>query len=671
MKKSRQTRNTERRDTKLDNRKGRLAVICLILAAVLVILGIRLFYINANYGEEYEKNIMDQQDYSSTTLAFRRGTITDRNNTVLATSERVYTLILDPKVILNNDGENLEATLEALRNVYQYDTEEIRTLINERSTSSYVRYQKELSEDQKEAFETYKTEHNNALEAGTTGNKVTGVWFEEEYKRTYPFSTLACSLLGFSGSDSSRGNWGIEEYYNSELVGINGREYGYITTDGVHERSVEAATDGNTVVSTIDYTVQLATENAIADYLVNNDAKNIGAIVMNPNNGEILAMATDKVYDLNDPSNLSYTYSEKEIAAMTEEEETEARSNMWKNYCVSDAYEPGSTAKPFTVAAALEENVVSETQEYSCPGSRTVADTTISCAHDHGTVTTTTSIVQSCNCAMMDMAKLLGTDTFTKYQAQFGLGKQTGIDLPGETSGLVYTSDMSDVDLATNSFGQSFTANMVQMASGLSSLVNGGYYYQPHVVKQILSSEGQVVKNIDKTLVRQTVTAETSEFIRNALFLTVEGGTGTTAQISGYSIGGKTGTAEKLPREEGKRLVSFVAAAPIDDPQVLIYVIVDEPEPLDGNISATIAIRIQRTILEQIIPYLGISASDYASINADDIVSAFTFKPEEEVAYKSISGTDPGLPTTNGDGEVVEETTSQYTSTNTNTNTTR
>lgn len=656
MEKRRQKKKRARLEFTHNVRK-RLKLVMIIFAVALVLLAIRLIIINQTSGDDYEKIIASQQSTSGSTIAFRRGTITDRNNTVLATSERFYTLILDPKVMLSNDGKSKDVTINALVTKFGFDKTDLETTVDENSTSSYVRYKKEITEAEKEDFDKYRIEYNDTVTAANGLSKIQGVWFEEEYKRVYPFDTFACSLLGFSGSDSTRGNWGIEEYYNSELVGINGRSYKYTTTDGASESSVEPAQDGNTIVSTIDYTIQLAAENAIDDWLKDNKAANVAAIVMDPNSGEILAMATDKEYDLNDPSNLSYMYTDSEIDAMTEEEESAARANMWKNFTIADAFEPGSTAKPFTIAAALEENTVSKTQEFLCTGSKTVADTTIACAHVHGNIDTAVSIAESCNSALMEIAADLGADNFIKYQTVFGLGRQTGIDLPGETSGLVYTEGMNAVDLACNSFGQCFTANMVQMAAGLSSLVNGGYYYQPHVVKQILSSDGQVIKNIDKTLVRRTVSKDTSDFIKDAMFICVDKGTGVGAQISGYDIGGKTGTAEKLPREDGLRVVSFVAAAPIDNPQVLIYVVVDEPEPQDGNISASIAVSIQKKILEQIIPYTNIKATDYKLINADTLGNVFENYQliQEETASKKISGTDPGLP----EGAAEEETT-QY-----------
>ncbi len=596
--------------------RSRLVLFCIVAAVALIALIVRLFVINATSGEDYEINILSQQDYSSTVIMSRRGTITDRNGTILATSERIYTMILDPSVILANSAKNETVTLQAVNHIFGFDIADMKNTIEAKPKSAYIRYAKELTEDQRTAFLAYRDEVNAAPAAKETGY-VRGVWFEEDYKRVYPFDTFACSLIGFSGGDATRGNWGLEEYYNDELVGSNGREYGYMNTDGVAERTVIPAEDGNTVVSTIDYTIQAACEKAIAGFTSTHEADNVAVIVMDPRNGEILAEATDKVFDLNDPSNLTYTYSAEEIESFDTDEALEAaRGAMWKNYAVADAYEPGSTAKPFTVAAALENGVINEHSEFNCTGSRSFGSgsylTRVKCnnVEGHGYLDLTESIMESCNVAMMDIVSVLGAEKFTEYQGIFGFGRQSAVDLPGENGGLLYPLEsIGVVDLATNSFGQNFTVNMVQLATAFCSLVNGGKYYQPHAVRQILSSDGQVVRNIEPVLVRETVTEETSAFIRNALFQTVENGTAKTGRIVGYSVGGKTGTAEKLPRSDKKYLVSFIAAAPIDDPSVLIYVIIDNPTvDLEGGetVSARLAIAVEKEIMENIIPYMNL-----------------------------------------------------------------
>ena len=585
---------------------------------MLVLSGV-LIHIVRTQGDDYSKVVLTQQNYSSSTISFRRGDITDRNGSLLATSERVYILILDPSVILFNKGVNEEATLEALHSVYGYDKAELKALIEEKPENRYLRYARDLTEDQKNAFLEYQNEYN-ARDSKERKGKVSGVWFETEYKRAYPMKDFACTILGFSGRDASRGNWGLEQYYNDELVGVNGLTYGYINDDGVAERNTVEPTNGNTVVSTIDYSVQTIVEESVKEFLSDHKCANLGVIVMDPNNGEILALATDKYFDLNDPTDVSAYYSKEKLEAMTDEERTEAYSSIWRNFAVGDAFEPGSTAKPFTVAAALEEDATDAGREYECTGAKEFGSgehaVTVKCNKVHNVVNLKESLMFSCNSAMMDIVERMGKEKFVNFQTTFGFGRQSGVDLPGETAGLVYTVDkMGVTDLATNGFGQNFNVNMVQMAAGFSSLINGGTYYQPHIVKAITDENGRVIREITPVTVRTTVSAETCEFIKDALRATVESGTGAEAAIEGYDIGGKTGTAQKHPRSAKKYVTSFVGFSPAEDPKVLIYVVLDDLKiPEDEKVSTKYAIALERQIMERTLPYLGVA-------NADPIVA--------------------------------------------------
>lgn len=628
--------------------QAKLLFTFVVVAAALLALSFILFSISGNTGEDYKKTVLTQQNYSSTVLPFKRGTIMDRNHTVLATSEQVYNLILDPKVILADERENTETTLDALVQCFGYDRGELSALLDEKADKSYVRYARQLSADDKTKFTTYETDFNKNAKKNKTA-KVAGVWFEPEYKRVYPFNTLASSVLGFSSSDSSRGNWGIEQYYNEELVGTNGRSYGYMNNDGDLERVTKEAIDGNTVVTTIDYTVQSAAEQYIAEFLTEYKADNVGVLVMNPNNGEILGMATSSPYDLNNPGDLTAFYDEAAIAAMDDKAKSEALAGIWKNFAVQDAFEPGSTAKPFTVSAGLEENLISAASEYICDGAESFGsgshEVTVKCNQVHGRVNLEESLMYSCNDAMMAIGQTLGNDIFSKYLSQFGFGKQTGIDLPGESPGLVYQPEnMGVVDLATNAFGQNYNATMVQMAAAFSSVINGGSYYMPHMVKQVLSPEGDLVKDVEPVLMRETVSESTSEFIRTSLWKTVLDGTGKEAQIEGYDVGGKTGTAQKQPREDHKYLVSFMGFAPVEHPEVVVYVIVDNPEKLnlaegeETNVSAKLAIGIEKKVMEAILPYLSISmSSEYipetTAANTEPVTPT---EPETDAAGNTI-----------------------------------
>ncbi|MCD8010901.1 MAG: penicillin-binding protein 2 [Lachnospiraceae bacterium] len=589
--------------------KQKLAFSFVLVAAALFVLVIVIFRIIQVNGEEYSKTVLTQQNYSSTVLPFQRGTITDRNQTVLAASEQVYNVILDPAVINTGSEDDIDATLTALVEVFGYDRSELETILEEKAESSYVRYERYLSEEEKEAFETYEEEYESTKENTAS---ILGVWFESEYQRVYPYSTLACTALGFSSSDSSQGNWGIEQYYNDYLTGTDGREYGYMNSDGIVERTTQEAVDGNTVVTTLDYTIQSVVEEAIADYLEDMDAENIGVLVMDPDTAEILAMATDSVYDLNNPTDLSYCYTTEEIEDMDEEETSDALNQLWRNFTISDTYEPGSTAKTFTIAAALEEGLAESGDTFVCDGGQQVADYYIECSHTHGTITLEQALGYSCNDAMMQLASKMGKHIFSSYQTLFGLGSTTGIDLPGEATGLLYSEDeMGSVDLATNAFGQNFTATMVQMAAAYCSILNGGTYYQPHIVKEILSADGEVVEEIGSTDGRQSGSTPTWESLKAGLELAVEdeSGTATLTQIDGYTVGGKTGTAEKYPRGNDEYVMSFIGFTTVEDPQVLVYVVIDNPQSDDEDYSVSVkeAVRLEQKIMSSILDYMNIT----------------------------------------------------------------
>ena len=615
MKTSRTADKNHRKLTVYMRRK--LAFTYIVVAAVLFALVVYLLVLMRNNGEEYQLRILSQQGYDTSTLAFRRGNITDRNGTVLAYSEEVYNLILDPSVILyspntKNPEPNRKATVEALVHVFGVNESEVNAVLDEKPKSSYVRFARQLSAEDVNRFTEYQTEYNTAKDNNKKKlhkDRVTGVWFETEYLRSYPYKTLACTVLGFSGAESSEGHWGIEEYYNDSLSGINGKIYSYINTEGDYESVTEAAVSGYTVVSTIDYNVQKAIEESVAAYKTEHEYRNIGVIVMDPTSGEILGMATDKVYDPNQPMDFSAVISDEEFEAMTDEEKSAFQNSVWRNFSVNDAYTPGSVSKELTVAMALEENVIEEDTMFICDGGETVQGTTIHCnnVNGHGTLTLTESLMRSCNDAMMNIASRLNVQSMLKWQRQFGLGSRTGIDLPGEATGILFTeSNMSLIDLATCSFGQGYSSTMIQMAAAYCSILNGGYYYTPHIVRQVLDENGGVVRTLRPELIRTTVSESTCEFLKQAAFETVNGGTAAAAAIEGHTVGGKTGTAQKYPIEEHNYVISFMGFTPVRDPKLLVYAVVDEPEHEGTNVSARSAVLLEREIMDKIIPYLGI-----------------------------------------------------------------
>ena len=579
----------------------------------LISLTVILYRIVDENNEEYTKVVLSQHStYDSRVLPYRRGDIVDRNGTYLATSEKVYNLILDPRQIYAKKEAYLQPTVDALVSCFGYDRTEILKVLEENQKSQYIRYERRLPYDKKEAFETLAAETNQFNYDQGLADRIKGVWFEDEYRRVYPYNSLACNIIGFTSSDGSSGSNGIEQYYNDTLMGTNGREYGYLNDDSNMEANIKPAENGNTVVSTIDIYIQNMVEERIRQWKTEVGSKQIGVIVMNPQNGEILAMATDKSYDLNNPRDLSGSYTQAEIDRMTEEEKIEAWNQQWRNFCLSDTYEPGSPAKAFTVAAGLEEGIINANTHFVCNGYQTIAGRDVKCTAylkgGHGDLQLDETLMVSCNDAMMQLASMEGKEIFKKYQDLFNFGSRTGIDLIGEAdaSTLVYRlGSMGPMDLATNSFGQNFNCTMIQMAAAFSSVINGGSYYEPHVVKQVLNENGSVVRKNDGILVRETVSYATSDIIRKALVRTVSEGTGGAAKVPGYEVGGKTGTAEKQPRGQKNYVVSFCGFAPAEEPQVLVYVVIDEPD-VEEQAHSSFASNVFSQIMGDILPYLNI-----------------------------------------------------------------
>ena len=606
----------KRRKKKIPTRFSRkmqkklLIVFSLISVALIGLIG-RLMYIEYTSGAKYEKIVLSQQEYDSSTIPYRRGDIVDTKGTILATSTDVYNVILDCKV-LNNDEKKIEPTITALVQCFpDLNADELGQLIQNEPNKQYNVLEKRLPYDQIQGFVTLQEDKKNNPD-------IDGVWFEKEYIRKYPYGSIGSSVIGFTTSGNV-GMAGIENSYNSTLNGINGREYGYLNSDNNFEKTIKAAEDGNVVVSTIDLNIQSIVEEKVAQFQIDNanvaregaGSKHTAVVVMNPQNGEVLAMAQYPNYDSSNPRDLSAYYTQEQIDAMSDDEKLDALNGLWQNYCLTETYEPGSTAKPFTVAAGLETGTLSGDETYLCDGSELVSGSTIHCVNrnGHGLEGIREALMNSCNDALMQMSYAIGVDNFVEYQKIFGFGQKTNIDLPGEarTDSLIYTRDsMTAVDLATNSFGQNFNTTMIQMSGAFCSLINGGYYYQPHVVKKITDEDGNTIQTMDNTLIKQTVSEATSEKIKGYLYSTVsEGGTGKYAKVNGYSMGGKTGTAQKIPRGQGNYLVSFIGYAPQEKPQLMVYVIVDEPNAED-EAHSSYAQGIAQEIFAETLPYLNI-----------------------------------------------------------------
>ena len=671
------------------NHKMQAKLVVLFIAVLLAfaVLILRLFMINRNNGNEYKKQVLSQRSYDSREIPYKRGSITDRNGTVLATSELIYNVIVDAYQ-MNNGPQNedgvssyLNPTLDACERL-GLDRSTIEQYIHDNPDSRYYIARKGLTYEEKTAYEkeisdaaervsnikkeiqaeksgaadeskleNLNTQLQDAQKVNEEYQNIQGIWFEASYTRSYPNGTLLSHALGFSGTNNE-GAFALEEYYNDTLNGTPGREYGYLNDSSNLERTVIDAEDGDNLVSTVDTNVQSIVEKYLqefmeeykdGDYHQGYGARNVGCIIQDVNNGNILAMASYPTFDPNDPYNTdlltglpvlnkedapTYEYlTQEDVDAITKDNEQMSRYlySLWNNFCISTYYEPGSTAKPFTMAAGLESGKLTGEETYYCGGSLTVDGWEINCHNTDGDgmLTINQAIERSCNVALMDMALATGEETFCKFQRIFNFGLKTNIDLAKEvrTDGLVYSADkMVDVDLATNSFGQNFDVTMIQMITGFSSLINGGYYYEPHMVSKITSASGATVANIEPRLLKRTVSESTSAKIREACLQVVAGenGTGKTARPAGYMIGGKTGTAETIsddpdkPRDRTNYVVSFMGYAPADDPQIAIYVVVDRVN-LYPQDDAKYATRIVRKVLTEVLPYLGIYMTEELS----------------------------------------------------------
>ncbi len=609
----------------------------------------RLVWIIRENGTTYQKQVYAQQSYSSLVIPYRRGNILDAKGTRLATSEKVYNLVIDASVMnakVQGKQIYLEPTLAALGQYFELDMAKVRQYVAANPNSAYYVPLKGLTYEQISGFQAAMVAEvvNEAGEKGPSN--INGVWFEEEYRRVYPYGTLASDVLGFLNADNE-GKYGLEEYYDEILNGIDGREYGYLNDDLALERTVKSAVDGYNIHTTIDANMQMIVEKNLKKfneehknaYVQGNGAENVGCIIMDLNNAEILAMASYPGYDANSPNNPEYllgtrmveqitnaagyqeikrtdTYIDQSVLDAMDQDQlyVNLTNNLWKNFCIAGTYEPGSTAKPFTVAAALELGVISPEDTYDCPGYLEVGDYEIKCHSGAcGLLDVEGTIARSCNVGMMKIAQLMGAEDFCEFQNIFNFGLKTNVDLAGEarTASLIYkASDMGPTDLATNSFGQNFNVTMVEMITGFCALVNGGYYYEPHMVNKITNASGATVENIEPRILKQVVSESTSELIRQFCRTVVDEGTGKAARPPGYAIGGKTGTAETIDpvthkRSETEYVVSFIGFAPADDPQIAIYVVVDRPN-IEDQANAKLAALLGRSILMEVLPYMNI-----------------------------------------------------------------
>ena len=752
--------------------------VAICMVSLVVYIGVR----SAMTNEEYERKALSQMNYSSSTLVAKSGEIYDSNMTPIAVSNRVYILIIDPKVILETeeiDGREgtIDATVKAIAQCFDLNEDEVRNTIMASSDKNYLRYVPEgysskkylVTEEQKAAFDALEAKINGTEEkkekteaasgaesvqtqaqtqaqtqsqaestesfAVSKGAKIVGVWFETEYQRYYPYDDLASKVIGFTTKDSTEGIWGLERYYNEQLRGTNGRSYSYIDSNENLIRDVIEPTDGYSLVSTIDMNLTKIISDTAKAWINETDengekirkAKSYSILAMDPNTGAIKAMVTDTDYNLNNPNDLSSFYTEEELAfyadneskaneyaAYLEKEQekqtesataqgadndalsdssatsdtieialaspyaayldkdgawdhenypttTDVQNEIWRNGIISNSFEPGSTGKVITYAAALEEGLITEDTLFDdSEGYLEIGRTMVKC-HNYalggcGIITAKDAVAQSCNVAFMEIGKLLGPEKFVKYQQLHNLGQKTGIDLPGEASceGLLYTADqLGEIELATSAFGQCYNVTMIQMAASFCADINGGYYYKPYTVESILDQDGNVVESVKPTLVRQVISEETSATVRKALEFAVTDGTVYGVQVAdrengvkmdGYDFGGKTGTAQKLPRSEDKYIISLISAAPMSSPQLVLYVVVDEYEGNDEDGSAPVQYLSGR-LWYAIKDYIGLYSELDADVNSYDwTTSTENDSMNGESLFTDSEGDDAALP---------------------------
>ncbi len=602
----------------LNSIKKRIFPFIVIVIACMALLVLRLVYWQVIRGDEMSRRAKAQQTGSSIITA-SRGNIYDRNGKMLAQSTSVDTLICNPNDIVKN--KNADYIVKTLVPILDMDEKKLTKLVTQ--NSNYQVIKKRITMEQSNQIKVLM-DYENSPE---TAKNLSGLYFEDDSKRYYPYA-IAPHILGFTGYDNN-GLLGIELTFDNELSGKAGsidakRTAGGTTLETDQEEYLNAASKGADVVLTIDETIQhfleKHLEEAVTEYKLKEGA---AGIVMNPKTGEILAMATKPDFDANNPYDVKafdeYIMQFETEDIVSEDEDTDEekakeertrniQNRMWRNKAISDSYEPGSTFKIITAAAALEENIVNNESTFYCPGFKVVHDRRISCANKngHGSQTFVEGVQNSCNPVFMDLGIRLGSDKFMEYFSAFGLSEKTNVELVGESSSIYYKNGMSDVDLATSAFGQGIQVTPIQLISAISSVVNGGERMKPQIVKEIRNSNG-IVKSYETEVVNRVISEETSQTMRTILEKVVSSpnATGKNAYVKGCRIGGKTGTSEKAPRGSDKRIASFVGFAPANDPEIICLVMLDEPQT-NNKYGGTIAAPLVGELIEDILNYLGV-----------------------------------------------------------------
>jgi len=559
------------------------------VAMIFLCLSIRLSYLMI-FRADYYNEKADELHQRERTIKAARGEIYDRNGVLIAANKTVCTIS-----VIHSQITDEEKVIQILSKELEISEETVRKKVTK--VSSREKIQSNVEKEVGDRIREYNLD---------------GVKVDEDYKRYYPYGSLASKVLGFTGSDN-QGIIGLEVQYEKYLKGTDGLILTVTDAKGVElENTAEGRIDpidGNNLTVSLDVNIQQYAQQAAQKVLEKKNAKNVSVLIMNPQNGEIYACVNLPEFDLNTPFTLNVEDSIQ--ATLTDQEKQDMLNRMWRNRCINDTYEPGSTFKIITMSAALEEGVVGLGDSFSCPGFKIVEDRKIRChkTGGHGAETFVQAVQNSCNPVFIELGLRLGVERYYHYFQQFGLLTKTGIDLPGEAATIMHKKDnMGLVELATVSFGQSFQITPVQLVTTVSSLINGGRRVTPHFGVDVRNAEGTILETLSFPIKENILSQETSETVRNILEQVVDGGSGKNAYLEGYHIGGKTATSEKLPRRENKYISSFLGFAPASNPQVIALITIDEPEGI--YYGGTIAAPVIKEIFENILPYLGIEADE-------------------------------------------------------------
>ncbi len=623
---------TRKKNTKKKKKKrhikGRIIFLMLIITFGLIFVGIfRVMAIKTNSGDEFEKRAIENQINKVTdkTINANRGSILDRNNQPLAISSTVFNVALDLRILSELKPEETTTIFTKVSKILNMNINELNQYLIKDANGK-------LKPENDTHWKIIKKKIPYDVGKKLEAEKLTGVHLEADTQRNYPQNNTASQTIGFIMGDTS---WGLEKFYNEQLTGTPGRIYRtYETNTSIVTNDIEPI-KGNDVVTTIDLTLQQYAEeivkNTYKSLSPNHTPQNVSLILMNPKTGEILSMAQYPNFNLNNPNQISLLEDSSYKAnfeKLPSDEQLKIKNSIWKNFAITDAFEPGSTFKAITVAAALEEGIISPNQTFYCAGYKKVADYTIRChkRDGHGTLNLTEALEKSCNMAMLDIADKMGRNIFYKYQRDFGFGYRTGIDLYGEVKADTYilpVEKLNITELATSAFGQTFTATPIQIITAFAATINGGNLMRPYLVSQIIDENGNIVEEKGPEVVRKVISEDTSNFLRVAMIETLEqGGTGYKANIKGYNIGGKTATAQQGRRSDNIYTLGFAAYLPAEDPQYLMLATIDKPKDYIKAPPGTVSpVPMVKEFSQKIIEYKAIPPSDTSLIKEDNKTS--------------------------------------------------